>query len=43
MLLDWGVGKICYMTYTTLQITNCWEHFMLSPFAICPQPPANQS
>lgn len=34
MLLDWGRGKICYTIYITLQITNCWEHFMLSVFAI---------
>jgi len=25
------------MTYITLQITDCWEHFMLSPFVISPQ------
>lgn len=29
--------KICYMTYITLQITDCREYFMLSPFAISPQ------
>lgn len=32
MLLDWGGGKIYYTI--TLQITNCWEHFTLSVFAI---------
>lgn len=29
--------NICYMAYITLQIPDCWEYFMLWPFAISPQ------